>query len=915
MALEEYQRKRDFRLTPEPAGGRVAPKRKAAALAFVIQKHRARRLHYDFRLELDGVLKSWAVPKGPSLDPGEKRLAVHVEDHPIEYGGFEGVIPEGQYGGGTVLLWDRGTWQPLDGDPDEAYRKGTLKFALHGEKLHGNWVLVRMGGRAAKEAHENWLLIKERDEAAQPGSGSAVVDDNPESVDTGRTMDAIAADRDRVWESNRAPEESAPAPKKRNAAKRAGGGSALAKAALPENFTPQLATLAERVPDGDDWLHEIKYDGYRLLARIERGEVRLLTRNGLDWTAKFPAVARAFAELPVGSALIDGELVYLTPEGRTNFALLQDQIASGQTGGLNFMAFDLLHHDGQDLTGTVLEERKDALAELIPPDAQGQLRYSDHQQGSGSAFFREVCKFGLEGIVSKRRDRPYRAGRSRDWLKIKCVNREEFVVVGFTEPDGQRLGFGALLLAYYDANGALHYAGRVGTGFNTTQLLTMRRQFQALERRKPPVTLPKGISAKDTHWLEPRLVAEVQFSNWTADRIVRHATFLGLREDKPAEEVVLDPEALPQVAASAAADGESPRPSLPRPRGRAGAAGGEPASTGRHSRESGNPEQAPRRPPLGPRVRGGDSEGAPVGVALRDGSVEFAGVRLTHPGRELYPDKNITKLDLAKYYAAIADWVLPHLANRALSLVRCPDGIGGQTFYQKHLSNGVPDTLGRIEITEGTGTDIYLWIKDLSSLIGLVQISAIEIHPWGSTVEKLETPDLVTFDFDPDVGLPWERVTAAAIEMREALLGIGLRSFPKTTGGKGLHVVVPLTPKLGWDEVKAFAKWVADRFVSEYPDRFTANMAKRARTGRIFIDYLRNGRGATAIGAYSPRARPGAPVAMPLSWEEVEAGVHPGDFTIETVPARLADLKADPWAELRRVRQSISAAVRRQVGI
>src|SRR5579884_190079 len=379
MALEEYQRKRDFRLTPEPAGGRVAPKRKAAALAFVIQKHRARRLHYDFRLELDGVLKSWAVPKGPSLDPGEKRLAVHVEDHPIEYGGFEGVIPEGQYGGGTVLLWDRGTWQPLDGDPDEAYRKGTLKFALHGEKLHGNWVLVRMGGRAAKEAHENWLLIKERDEAAQPGSGSAVVDDNPESVDTGRTMDAIAADRDRVWESNRAPEESAPAPKKRNAAKRAGGGSALAKAALPENFTPQLATLAERVPDGDDWLHEIKYDGYRLLARIERGEVRLLTRNGLDWTAKFPAVARAFVELPVSSALIDGELVFLTPEGRTNFALLQDQIASGQTGGLNFMAFDLLHHDGQDLTDTALEERKDALAELIPPEAQGQLRYSDHQ--------------------------------------------------------------------------------------------------------------------------------------------------------------------------------------------------------------------------------------------------------------------------------------------------------------------------------------------------------------------------------------------------------------------------------------------------------------------------------------------------------------------------------------------------------
>ncbi|HVB15596.1 MAG TPA: DNA ligase D [Stellaceae bacterium] len=851
MALEEYQRKRDFRKTPEPAGT-ARRRKKAASLSFVVQKHRATRLHYDFRLEMGGVLLSWAVPKGPSLDPGEKRLAVHVEDHPLDYGGFEGVIPKGQYGGGTVMVWDRGTWTPLEPDPEAALKKGALKFRLDGEKLRGKWALVRMGGKAAGEKHENWLLLKERDDEAVPESGAALVDDNPLSAATGRSMDAIAAARDRVWDISRGEIAGDPIPgAKRRAISRPRGAR---KRPMPEHLAVQLATAADAAPEGEEWLHEIKYDGYRLLARIEGGAVRLTTRGGLDWTAKFPSLVRALAALPLDGALVDGELVALAADGTTSFGDLQDAIAHGDTAALVYFAFDLLYHDGADLTGAALEDRKAALAALVPDDTTGIVRYSDHQQGRGPDFFRHAGRYYLEGIVSKRRDRPYRPGRSRDWLKIKCHKRDEFVVIGFTEPEGQRHGFGALLLGYYDDQGILHYAGRVGTGFDDAQLGELRQRLDALERPAPQIGLPKGASARGVHWTEPRLVAEVRYANRTVDGILRHAAFLGLRDDKEPEEV-----------------------------------------------------KDPRR---------GMAPAAATGAAkARDGSTGFAGVRLTNPDRVFYPEEGITKLALAQYYAAVADWALPQLAHRPLSLVRCPEGTGGQHFYQKHDMPGFSDVLGRIDIADKSEAGTYLFVKDLAGLVALVQMGVLEIHPWGSNVAKLETPDRITFDFDPDEGLPWEHVTAAAIDMREALLGIGLESFVKTTGGKGLHVVAPVTPKLGWDQIKEFSRWVAERFVAAHPDRFTANMAKRARRGRIFIDYLRNGRGATAIGAYSPRAREGAPVATPLFWDEVENGVRPQAFTVTTVPTRLAGLKADPWGAMPTVRQSIGARVRREIGI
>ena len=869
MALEEYRRKRDFRKTPEPAGVAAPHEKTGAGLSFVIQKHAARRLHYDFRLELDGVLKSWAVPKGPSLDPGEKRLAVHVEDHPLDYGAFEGVIPEGEYGGGTVLLWDRGTWIPLDPDPEAAYRKGSLKFILNGQKLHGKWALVRMGGKAANERRENWLLIKERDDAALPQSGDSVVTDNPLSVTTGRSLDTIASDRDWVWHSNREDNEKPPirsVPLERLPGAR--------KGPMPESIKPQLAALSDKAPEGDEWLHEIKYDGYRLLARIEDGTVRLITRGGLDWTAKFSELAHSLGELPLDSALIDGELVHLEPEGTTSFSGLQDAISSGKTGALNFFAFDLLYRDGWNLTDAALEDRKTALAEIISPQAQGILRYSDHQIDRGPAFLRQARSFKLEGIVSKRRTDPYRPGRTRSWLKVKCRNREEFVIIGFTDPDGSREGFGALLVGYYDPQGKLRYAGRVGTGFNAAQLIELRKRLESLVRADPPAPLPKGVSRKGVHWIEPQLVAEVEFADWTADAILRQASFQGLREDKDARDVVYDPKTRAAV---------------------------EPAA---------KPKKAPARP-----KEAASKKAEPLEPQrARDGSVLFEGVRLTHPDRILYPGTTLTKLDVARYYAAVKDWALPHLTHRLLTLVRSP-AVGQKTFYQKHIGDEAPAALKRFELKDGAEPEIYPYVEDLPGLIALVQMGVLEIHPWGSRIEKLETPDRVTMDLDPDEGLRWERVTEAAVDVREALAGIGLKSFAKTTGGKGLHVVIPLTPKLGWDEVKAFAKWVADSLVAQRPQDFTANMAKRARRGRIYIDYLRNGRGATAVGAYSPRARPGAPVSTPVSWEEVEQGVRPDEFTVETVPQRLSALPSDPWAEIGKIRQTISAAVRRQVGI
>ena len=868
MALDVYQRKRDFRKTPEPSGA-TRPRRQAkAVLSFVIQKHAARRLHYDFRLEFDGVLKSWAIPKGPSLDPAEKRLAVEVEDHPLDYGGFEGIIPQGQYGGGTVLLWDRGSWEPLEPNPQKSFADGMIKFALHGAKLHGHWMLVRLK-RRPRDKTNNWLLIKERDEAAIPGSGSAVVDELTESVASHRTIDSIAADPDRVWHSNRAdgnpePSPAAETPKKKlRAASRIAGAR---KAAMPAAIQPQLATAATSAPEGGEWLHEIKYDGYRLIARIEDGGVRLITRKGLDWTGKFPALAASLARLPVKSAILDGELVALRPDGTTGFADLQDAISRQKTETLTFFTFDLLYRDGSDLTGAKLDIRKDALADIVRSDGHGMLRYSDHQVGHGPDFLREASRHGVEGIMSKRRDKPYEPGRGRSWLKVKVRNRDEFIVLGFTDPDGSREGFGSLLLGYHDPGGTLRYAGRVGSGFGHEQLRRLHARLKEQEVRKAPVTLPPGERRKDIHWTQPELVAEVEYACWTTDKLIRQSTFQGLREDKPLAEIVYDPGKLPTAAVA------TPDPPATR--------------------------SAPAAQPA---------------ARLRDGSVMFEGVRLSHPDRALYAETGLSKQAVAQYYVDVARWALPHLAYRPLTIIRSTSGKGQRAFYQKHVGAGMPEQIKGYTVA---GEDEpFPIIEDVSGLVALVQMGVVEIHPWGSTIHDVERPDRITFDLDPDEGLPWQHVIEAAIDVREALDAIGLRSFVKTTGGKGLHVVVPLRPQLDWDAVKTFAKWVADRMHEERPDQFTANMSKQERRGRIYLDYLRNSRGATAVGAYSPRERAGTTVSAPLSWEEVESGVHPTAFTVATIPARLAALDVDPWAEIGQVRQTIAAKVRKHIGI
>ncbi|HEX5761141.1 MAG TPA: DNA ligase D [Thermoanaerobaculia bacterium] len=901
MPLDEYRRKRDFSVTPEPAGAakrkaaRAARKRKPKGLSYVIQKHAATRLHYDFRLEMEGVLRSWAVPKGPSLDPGEKRLAVHVEDHPLDYGGFEGVIPKGQYGGGTVLLWDRGTWEPLEGDPVAAYRKGRLKFRLDGEKLQGGWMLVRTGGRRGgdEDGKENWLLIKERDEAAHPGSGDAVVRERPESVDTGQTLEEIAADPQRVWESNRdepakgsvaarlraavarRQKPAAPAPAKR--AKRAKPAApppaadlssipGVRKGALPGEIEPQLATLVDEAPRGEEWVHEIKYDGYRLLAELARGKARLLTRHAKDWTANFPAVAAAAGALPVRQALLDGEVVVLAPDGTTSFQALQNALKDRRGGDLVFFAFDLLHLDGWDLRGAPLVERKRVLEELLAAaGGEGPLRLSGHIAGRGQDFYRQACGFGLEGIVSKRAQARYRSGRGRDWLKVKCLSRQELVIVGYTDPEGSRTGFGALLLAVREParqeDGGLVFAGKVGTGFDEKTLRELHKRVRKLERKTPAfANPPRGAEARRSHWVEPKLVAEVAFTEWTDEGLLRHPAFLGLREDKKPEEVVRE-RPIDQKAA------EPPAPAA------AGTAKG------------------------------------------KKGKVEIAGVTLSNPDKVLYPESGTTKRDLALFYAGIGDWILPHLKGRPLTMLRCPEGRTKECFYQKHVNDQFPDSIERVYV-DGPKEQPYGAVRTLHGVVWLVQLGVLELHVWGAHTDQFEKPDMMVFDLDPDEGLAWERVVEAARSLRGRLEELGLRSFLKTTGGKGLHVVVPVARRIGWDDFKAFSKALVERMVAAEPQRYTSKIPKASRKGKVLLDYLRNGRGATAVVAYSTRARPGATVSTPLFWEELDDSELRGSrFTVATLPQRLAALPSDPWEEYFKVRQSITADMRRAVGL
>jgi bifunctional non-homologous end joining protein LigD len=797
LALDTYRKKRDFKRTPEPAGGQAG--RRAQSLSFCVQKHAARRLHYDFRLELDGVLKSWAVPKGPSFDPTEKRLAVHVEDHPLEYGGFEGTIPAGEYGAGTVVLWDRGRWIPKE-DPHEGYRKGKLKFDLVGEKLRGGWTLARMGGRSG-EGGKNWLLLKERDATARALSEGDVLDERPESVAGGPALD------------------DAP------------------RATLPARLEPQLATLASDPPTGPDWVHEIKWDGYRALCRIEDGRARLFSRSGKDWTREMAGVARAAETLPVENAWLDGEVVVLQADGRTSFQALQNALKGDGSARLTYFVFDLPFLDGRDLRPLPLLARKRELEALLARagGATDVLRYGEHVEADGHAFFREATRLGVEGIVSKHRDSKYEGRRTTTWRKIRTQKRQEFVIGGFTDPAGSRIGLGALLLGVHEGGG-LRYVGRVGTGFDDRLLRDLYARLSKLEQKTSPFTVAVVKPPRKSRFVRPVLVGEVGFTEWTDEGQLRHPVFLGLREDKPASDVVRErPAALP-------------------------------------------------------------SKGGDPGVA---------GVRLTHPDRVFWPEVGVTKLELARYYESIAPRMLPHVAERPLSLLRAPQGHTGETFFHKHVDKGWPAALRRVEIREGGKTVTYVTVLDAAGLVGLAQMGVLEIHPWGSRAADVEKPDVLIFDLDPGPDVGWRRLVEAAAHTRLYLHELGFTAFVKTTGGKGLHVVVPIVPRAEWDEAKAFTERVAVELARRDPQLFVAVMSKAARPGKVFVDYLRNGRSQTAVAVFSTRARPGAPVSTPLRWDELLAEEAADRWTVRNLARRLASLKDDPWEGFFDVRQGI----------
>jgi bifunctional non-homologous end joining protein LigD len=909
MALQRYREKRNFDITPEPRG-RVAP-RAHQALSFVIQKHAASHLHYDFRLELNGVLLSWAVPKGPSLDPADKRLAMHVEDHPIEYGSFEGIIPAKQYGGGTVLLWDRGTWIPK-GDPDEGYAKGRLKFELDGEKLKGGWTLIKThGSKYGGKADKAWLLIKDDDAFAQRGGDARIVDEAPQSVLSGRSLEDIAEQREHVWHSNKSvaqnvrggavskaskareksPKAKAPT-KAKPPIKPAPGKSAIsaiagARAAkMPGSLSPMLATLVDTIPTGDDWLHEIKYDGYRMLSRIDKGAVNVFSRSGKEWTGALRGITGAIGELGLGSAWLDGEVAVIDDEGRTSFQALQNAISDEASRHLVYFVFDLLYLDGFDLRGAALAERKDLLRKLMPETAQ-RVRFSADVRGSGDEVFEKACALGLEGTVSKRADSTYRSGvRTRDWVKVKCGRRQEMVIGGFTEPQGSRNGLGALLLGVYEKDGTLRYSGKVGTGFNERTLASLRSKLDPIVQSSSAfANPPRGFEAKGAHWVKPQLVAEIAFTEWTHDGTLRHPSFQGLREDKKATEVVRErplhePEkmsAKTTVKRSGTGVGSAKR---------AGYAA-TPSST---------------RAPRGRK----ESDG--------DGTDTIAGIKLSHPDKLLYPESRLTKRDLARYYETIADWILPHVQGRPLSLVRCPDGWNGECFYQKHAPKSINPAVDRVLVPESGGEATYMSANSAPALVALVQWGVLELHPWGSRTPRLDRPDRLIFDFDPDDDVAWTELVDAAGVLRTLLRDLGLPAFLKTTGGKGLHVVVPIRATLDWENAKGFTKAIADLMVKTFPDRFIAVMSKSRRKGKIFIDYLRNAEGATAIAPYSLRARKNAPVATPIAWEELTRDVRFDHFNLATVPQRLSVLKSDPWATFVDGSQSISKAMFKRVG-
>jgi bifunctional non-homologous end joining protein LigD len=889
--LTTYRKKRDFTKTAEPSGqAKVA---RAKLPRFVIQMHDATRLHFDLRLELDGVFKSWAVTRGPSLDPSQKRLAVEVEDHPLDYGDFEGVIPKGQYGGGTVAIWDRGYW--LSDDPAKGLAKGDFKFALMGEKVKGEFVLVRMKHDRNGGKRTNWLLIKHRDEYAEPGSNEGVLE-NDRSVASGRTLKEIVAGTGKaptpfmmskqtagkaaVWDSNhglaaeaRANGSMSSAKQVKPAAKAVRDKAAAAKAAkpvkadMPAFVPPQLCDTATRPPAGETWVHEIKFDGYRMQLRVEGGRVTLCTRKGLDWTEKFPEIAKAAAKLP--DALIDGEVVALNARGDPDFSALQAALSDGDTAHLTFFAFDLLFAKGEDVRQLPLLDRKERLRALLPKRAAA-IRYAEHFDADGDSVLQSAENAGLEGIISKQADAPYRSGRSSGWKKIKTRPGHEVVIGGWKTTNGKFRS----LMAGVPRNGHLAYAGLVGTGYDRETIKRIMPALKAAAAKESPFSGANAPKAgRDVHWVKPELVAEIEFAGFSTDGLVRQAAFKGLRSDKAASDV----------------RAEAVRTTTP----------------DLVKRTTASSERAAARAAKFKAQRGGS----------RSRSAEVMGITISNADKALWPDggdgKPVTKLDLAQYLEAIGDWMLPHIKGRPCSIVRAPDGIEAETFFQRHAMPGKSEHLHEVKISDDKKP--YLSIDTAEGLIAVAQSGGLELHPWNCAPDEPTVPGRLIFDLDPAPGLSFDDVIATAKEMKERLEACGLVTFCKTTGGKGLHVVTPLShtarDRVSWPQAKTFAQTICAQMAADSPDRYLIKMSKAARTGKIFLDYLRNDRKSTAVGPLSPRARDGATVSMPIAWTLVKKGLDPKAYTLRTAPALLR--KSKPWPDYAKSAVSLKAAIRK----
>jgi bifunctional non-homologous end joining protein LigD len=847
-ALKTYKAKRNFALTPEPAEGGEAG---AENLSFVIQKHWASRLHYDFRLELDGAMKSWAVPKGPSYDTHDKRMAVHVEDHPISYNSFEGTIPEKQYGAGKVIIWDQGTWHPLD-DAHKGYEAGNLKFELRGHKMHGRWVLVRMKGQGEKQ--EPWLLIKEKDEYARPADEFSVIDEMPDSV---KELGMPKAAGGKV--------KSAPAAKQGGRARTLAG-----KAALPATLAPELATLVDTPPSApDDWLFEIKFDGYRILARVAGKEIKLFTRNGNDWTHKLQPLHAALLKMKLPDGWYDGEIVVHDAEGRPDFGLLQQSFDDEKTGGIVYFLFDAPFLDGYDLRGVPLAQRRELLAKVMEKRATDMVRFSVELQAPPAEMVAAACKMGLEGIIGKRRDSLYTSRRSGDWIKLKCGQRQEFVIGGYTDPQGARTGIGSLLLGTHDKDGKLHYAGNVGSGFNEQSLAELKKKLERLAAAESPFASSRVI-AKKAHWVKPTLVAEVSFGEWTRSGSIRHPVFQGLRNDKPPRMVTREQPAHMEDLVHDIAEERA-----------AGA------------RASGKGRTAARA------QAGGDALQGKLPESLK----------VTNPERVIDADSGTTKLALVRYYALVGELMMAHLKDRPVALVRAPAGVGGELFFQKHADVTKMPGLKHLDPALDPDHPAMLAVASAEGLLSAAQWNVVEIHTQNAVARTYEKPNRMIFDLDPGKGVEWPAIQEAAQLMHAFLDELELPAFLKTSGGKGLHVVVPLKPFYDWDTVKAFSQAIVEHMAQTLPERFVFKSGPKNRVGKIYIDYLRNGRGATTVCAWSARSRPGLGISVPVRWEELgklKGGDH---WTVGTVHTRLDEGNA-PWDGYAEAAKSITAAMK-----